>query len=59
MIILYLTHLLAHFMWRRKLDPDNSTIPYLTACADLLGTILLALAFTVLSLNGTPYGADD
>ncbi|XP_034230964.1 solute carrier family 41 member 1-like isoform X3 [Thrips palmi] len=58
MIILYLTHLLAHFMWRRKLDPDNSTIPYLTACADLLGTILLACAFMLLKLNGTPYGED-
>lgn len=58
MIILYLTHVLAHFMWRRKLDPDNSTIPYLTACADLLGTILLAAAFMLLRLNHTPYGED-
>ncbi|KAJ1520113.1 hypothetical protein ONE63_004333 [Megalurothrips usitatus] len=59
MIILYLTHLLAHFMWRRKLDPDNSTIPYLTACADLLGTVLLALAFLMLSINGTPYNDES
>jgi len=35
-------------MWRWKIDPDNSTIPYLTALGDLLGSSLLALAFLFL-----------
>ena len=35
-------------MWVRRVDPDNSAIPYLTALGDLLGTALLAIAFLVL-----------
>uniref|UniRef100_A0A8D0CJX9 Solute carrier family 41 member n=1 Tax=Scleropages formosus TaxID=113540 RepID=A0A8D0CJX9_SCLFO len=44
-ILLYLADLVVRLMWRRGLDPDNFSIPYLTALGDLLGTGLLALCF--------------
>ncbi|XP_017777133.1 PREDICTED: solute carrier family 41 member 1-like [Nicrophorus vespilloides] len=52
MLLLYIAHLLTHTMWRWKIDPDNSAIPYLTALGDLLGSTLLFLAFMFLrSIN--------
>ncbi|XP_038872337.1 solute carrier family 41 member 3-like [Salvelinus namaycush] len=44
-ILLYLADLMVRWMWRRGLDPDNYSIPYLTALGDLLGTGFLALIF--------------
>lgn len=41
-----------HWMWVKRIDPDNSAIPYLTALGDLLGTALLAVAFSVLYTLG-------
>lgn len=51
-LLLYIANCMVHFMWRRKTDPDNSAIPYLTALGDLLGTSLLALAFLFLFAIG-------
>ncbi|KAM6927720.1 solute carrier family 41 member 1 isoform 2-T2 [Xenentodon cancila] len=45
MILLYLADWLVHWMWGRGMDPDNFSIPYLTALGDLLGTGFLALCF--------------
>lgn len=47
-LLLTMARSLIMFMWRRKIDPDNSAIPYLTAVGDLLGTALLAIAFLLL-----------
>lgn len=44
--LLYLAHVIIHAMWKHKIDPDNSAIPYLTALGDLLGSSLLLLAFS-------------
>uniref|UniRef100_A0A8D0DBI2 Solute carrier family 41 member n=1 Tax=Sander lucioperca TaxID=283035 RepID=A0A8D0DBI2_SANLU len=44
-ILLYFADLIIRVMWRRSLDPDNFSIPYLTALGDLLGTGFLALCF--------------
>uniref|UniRef100_A0A8C5H1C0 Solute carrier family 41 member n=1 Tax=Gouania willdenowi TaxID=441366 RepID=A0A8C5H1C0_GOUWI len=44
-ILLYVADLIVRLMWRRSLDPDNFSIPYLTALGDLLGTGFLALCF--------------
>uniref|UniRef100_A0A8D3EEQ2 Solute carrier family 41 member n=1 Tax=Scophthalmus maximus TaxID=52904 RepID=A0A8D3EEQ2_SCOMX len=44
-ILLYVADLIVRYMWRRSLDPDNFSIPYLTALGDLLGTGFLALCF--------------
>lgn len=41
-----------HWMWVKEIDPDNSAIPYLTALGDLLGTALLAVAFSILYTLG-------
>nr|XP_033782560.1 solute carrier family 41 member 1-like isoform X2 [Geotrypetes seraphini] len=44
-ILLYVADLIVRLMWRKGLDPDNFSIPYLTALGDLLGTGFLALCF--------------
>ncbi|XP_066527665.1 solute carrier family 41 member 1 isoform X2 [Hoplias malabaricus] len=44
-ILLYTADLIVRLMWRKSLDPDNFSIPYLTAMGDLLGTGFLALCF--------------
>ncbi|KAH0630179.1 hypothetical protein JD844_012886 [Phrynosoma platyrhinos] len=52
-ILLYMADLLVRLMWRKGLDPDNFSIPYLTALGDLLGTGFLALCFRfVWLING-------
>lgn len=48
MLLLYIAHIMIHIMWKYKIDPDNSAIPYLTALGDLSGSVLLALAFLFL-----------
>nr|XP_034962376.1 solute carrier family 41 member 3 isoform X1 [Zootoca vivipara]XP_034962377.1 solute carrier family 41 member 3 isoform X1 [Zootoca vivipara] len=44
-ILLYLADILVRLFWRKGLDPDNYSIPYLTALGDVLGTGFLALCF--------------
>ncbi|XP_023241903.1 solute carrier family 41 member 1-like [Centruroides sculpturatus] len=55
-ILLYSAYCMILWMWKWSIDPDNSSIPYLTALGDLLGTALLAIVFYVLysSKNYTP-----
>ncbi|KAG1179192.1 hypothetical protein G6F70_000279 [Rhizopus microsporus] len=38
--------------WKMGYDPDNYVIPYLTACIDVIGTILLVVTFSVLTSTG-------
>ncbi|XP_063389758.1 solute carrier family 41 member 2 isoform X3 [Cydia fagiglandana] len=56
MVLLYLAYMLIHLMWKRKKDPDNAAIPYLTALGDLLGSVFLGLAFVTLAAIGEDYG---
>ncbi|XP_059488939.1 solute carrier family 41 member 1-like isoform X2 [Neocloeon triangulifer] len=51
-LLLYVAHVMVHWMWTKRIDPDNSAIPYLTALGDLLGTGLLAMAFQFLYVIG-------
>lgn len=51
-LLLYVAQVMILYMWKQGTDPDNSAIPYLTALGDLLGTLLLGLAFHVLYLIG-------
>uniref|UniRef100_A0A1B6LXV5 SLC41A/MgtE integral membrane domain-containing protein n=1 Tax=Graphocephala atropunctata TaxID=36148 RepID=A0A1B6LXV5_9HEMI len=53
-VLLYIAYILTHTLWLHKVNPDNSTIPYLTAIGDLLGIILLGLTFEFLTLVGQP-----
>lgn len=57
MLLLYIAHIIVHSMWKWKIDPDNSSIPYLTALGDLLGSSLLALAFLFLLSVNKEYGS--
>ncbi|KAG2468191.1 solute carrier family 41 member 1 [Polypterus senegalus] len=52
LILLYIADWMVHWMWGRGMDPDNFSIPYLTALGDLLGTGFLALSFHILWLIG-------
>ncbi|XP_076237053.1 solute carrier family 41 member 3 isoform X2 [Calliopsis andreniformis] len=56
MLLLYVAHIIIHAMWRFKIDPDNSAIPYLTALGDLTGTMFLAGAFWFLGTIHQEYG---
>lgn len=47
-ILLYVAGFMVQWLWRRGLDPDNFSIPYLTALGDLLGTGFLALSFRLI-----------
>ncbi|KAI3369540.1 hypothetical protein L3Q82_007749 [Scortum barcoo] len=49
-ILLYVARLMVQWLWRRGLDPDNFSIPYLTALGDLLGTGFLALSFRLIQM---------
>ena len=51
-VLLFLANWMVHLLWKRGNDPDNFSIPYLTALGDLLGTGLLAIAFQILFLIG-------
>ncbi|XP_061076020.1 solute carrier family 41 member 1-like [Conger conger] len=53
-ILLYVADVIVRVMWRRGLDPDNFSIPYLTALGDLLGTGFLALCFRAVMLTEGP-----
>ncbi|XP_065543960.1 solute carrier family 41 member 3 isoform X3 [Lathamus discolor] len=44
-ILLYMVEVIVRLMWRKALDPDNFSIPYLTALGDFLGTGFLAVCF--------------
>uniref|UniRef100_A0A1B6DPD5 SLC41A/MgtE integral membrane domain-containing protein n=1 Tax=Clastoptera arizonana TaxID=38151 RepID=A0A1B6DPD5_9HEMI len=46
-ILLYLSYILTNWFWKLKSDPDNNTIPYLTALGDVLGIALLGLTFYI------------
>ncbi|KAF7989528.1 hypothetical protein HCN44_008202 [Aphidius gifuensis] len=58
-LLLYIAHILIHAMWRFKIDPDNSAIPYLTALGDLSGTTFLGLAILFLNSMGYSYDIPD
>ncbi|XP_040075181.1 solute carrier family 41 member 1 [Ixodes scapularis] len=47
------TNVIVRALWRHKVDPDSSAIPYVTALGDLLGTGLLTLVFWAMSQLGT------
>jgi hypothetical protein len=55
MLLLFIAHVIIHAMWRFKIDPDTSAIPYLTALGDLFGSSLLLGAFAFLRFVGHEY----
>jgi len=51
-VLLYIANWLVRYLWAGGKDPDNFSIPYLTALGDLLGGGLLALTFHILFMIG-------
>jgi solute carrier family 41 len=51
-ILLYVAYVITYYFWSRNVDPDNSTIPYLTALGDFLGVMLLGITFEFIYLVG-------
>ena len=48
--LLFVASWLVPWLWKRGHDPDNFSIPYLTAIGDLVGGLLLAVTFHVLHM---------
>lgn len=57
-MLLYIAHIIVHAMWKWKIDPDNSAIPYLTSLGDLLGSSLLAVAWLFTMAVNMQYGSN-
>ncbi|GMT24075.1 hypothetical protein PFISCL1PPCAC_15372, partial [Pristionchus fissidentatus] len=47
--LLFLCQWIVRFLWRKRIDPDSSAIPILTATGDLLGSTLLTASFLFLN----------
>lgn len=54
-LLLYICHIMTHTLWKFEIDPDNSSIPYLTALGDISGSTLLLLAFMCLRYINQEY----
>ena len=55
-ILLYISYVVVLNMWQKKLDPDNSALPFITSLSDLLDSSLLAIAFFILYSLNDPNG---
>jgi solute carrier family 41 len=49
-VLQYLAYHLTNLMWKSGIDPDNTSIPILTATGDFLGSFFLFCAFLILGL---------
>lgn len=51
-ILLYTAYILTHCVWKWNINPDTTTIPYLTAMGDFLGIVFLGAAYSLLEYLG-------
>lgn len=51
-VLIYVATIITYLVWRLNIDPDNFSIPLLTALGDLLGIGLLFIAFLFLEEVG-------
>lgn len=58
-VLLQLAFNFVHWLWKIGVDPDSSAIPFLTAFADLIGSVLLATAFVILFHGGDVNAFDE
>ncbi|XP_064489183.1 solute carrier family 41 member 1-like [Ornithodoros turicata] len=49
-ILLHMARVLVYLLWTHKVDPDNATIPFLTAMGDLLGSGFLMAVYIILQV---------
>lgn len=47
-LLLYLAYLSVFWAWKKRINPDNSAIPFTSALADVFGNCLMAVAFLFL-----------
>nr|XP_018915285.1 PREDICTED: solute carrier family 41 member 3-like isoform X2 [Bemisia tabaci] len=57
-LLLFICHILTHFLWSKNADPDLATIPYMTALGDLLGALFLGYTFEIFSMCRLQYRYD-
>ena len=53
-ILLYLAFISVFWAWKRRINPDNSAIPFTSALADVLGNCLMAIVFLFLKAIQDP-----
>ena len=58
-LMLYLGYMLVHLLWKFGFNPDNNSIPILTALADLMGSALFAMGFLFLYSIQDPNAFND
>lgn len=46
LFLLYASHKITHWTWKRGMDPDTVSLPFVTAIADVFGTVGIVLALT-------------
>lgn len=46
-VLMLLAYIITYTMWINYMDPDNSTIPYLTSISDVLGACLIAFISSI------------
>uniref|UniRef100_A0A914ENJ4 SLC41A/MgtE integral membrane domain-containing protein n=1 Tax=Acrobeloides nanus TaxID=290746 RepID=A0A914ENJ4_9BILA len=51
-LLLYICQFFARMLWLVKVNPDNNTIPIMTALGDLFGSVLLLGLFAVMVTTG-------
>ncbi|PAV90203.1 hypothetical protein WR25_17248 [Diploscapter pachys] len=51
-LLLYICQFFARILWLIRMNPDNNTIPIMTALGDLFGSALLLGLFVVMSTTG-------
>jgi len=51
-LLLYLAYVSVLWAWKKRINPDNSAIPFTSALADVFGNCLMAAAFTFLNSIG-------
>lgn len=51
-LLLYLAYGSVLWAWKRRINPDNSAIPFTSALADVFGNCLMAAVFTFLDAIG-------
>lgn len=52
-------HVLSVFLWKTDYDPDIHALPIMTAAMDVVGQVLLALAFLFAGLRGVGFTAEE
>lgn len=52
-------HVLSVFLWKTDHDPDTHALPWMSAAMDVIGQVLLALAFLFAGLKGVGFTTEE